>query len=96
MGLDRYEGRHSDHVKVGTYFRAKGLEFKAVFLPGLNRDVYPRPRHAEQSDAEYEEYRSLALGQLFVAMTRARDHLFVPSVGPPSGVISAARHEFLE
>lgn len=94
MGLDRYEGRHTPHVKVGTYFRAKGLEFKAVFLPALNRGDYPRAQQADQPDAEYEEYRSLALGQLFVAMTRARDHLTVLCVGEPSEAIAAARDEF--
>ena len=31
--LDNYDGRPNDRIKIGTYHRAKGLEFKAVFPP---------------------------------------------------------------
>lgn len=34
--LASYEGVPTERVKVGTYAEAKGLEFKAVFLPGLS------------------------------------------------------------
>jgi hypothetical protein len=36
--LERYDGTPNNHVKVGTYQRAKGLEFKQVFLPPLDAD----------------------------------------------------------
>jgi len=96
LTLDRYEGIPTPHVKIGTYFRAKGLEFKAVLLPGLNEADYPRPRQPDQSDAEYEEYHSLAIGQLFVAMTRARDVLQIFSTGTVSHLIAAASDSFEE
>ena len=41
--LKDYDGTPSSRMKVGTYFRAKGLEFKVVFLPQVTRDVFPPP-----------------------------------------------------
>ena len=71
--LDDYDGRPNDLVKVGTYHRGKGLEFKVVFLPGLSQGVFPRPPADGDSAEEAAEERELAISQLFVAMTRARD-----------------------
>ena len=89
--LDRYEGRPNDLVKVGTYHRGKGLEFKAVFLPGLSKGVFPRPPGEGESAEEAAEARDLAISQLFVAMTRARDLLVVLYDGEPADVIAARR-----
>lgn len=91
LDLRRYKGRPTNEVKVGTYQRAKGLEFKAVFLPGLSTGAFPGPRTATEGEEEFGERSSLELGQLFVAMTRARDALFVSCVGGlPQAVASAA------
>lgn len=87
QGLDKYEGIPTDAVKVGTYFRAKGLEFKLVFLPGLDAQHFPRPQQPGQDDAEYEDARSLQISQVFVAMTRARDGLFVLASDEPSELV---------
>ena len=35
MPLLDYDGRTADRVKVGTYDRAKGLEFSTVMLPAF-------------------------------------------------------------
>lgn len=94
MGLDKYDGRSTPAVKVGTFHRAKGLEFKVVFLPGLSANKFPRPPDANQDTAEYAEARSLAVSQLFVAMTRARDALFVLCVKEPSSVVEACLDHF--
>lgn len=88
--LSRYRGEDTNAVKVGTWFRAKGLEFKAVYLPGLSGTRWPRRRAQGQSDVEYAEACSLELSRLFVAMTRARDRLAVSCAGEPSARIAEA------
>ena len=50
---------------------AKGLEFEAVWIPGLNENSMPR--YEAVSASEIEEERRL----LYVAMTRARKYLFM-------------------
>ena len=73
--LEEYTGTRRDQVKVGTFHRAKGLEFAHVFIP--DRDRYPRPRSAAESDGAYRERTELERRVLFVAMTRARDGLWL-------------------
>jgi DNA helicase-2/ATP-dependent DNA helicase PcrA len=74
--LDRaalYTGRDAeggeDSVSVMTVHSAKGLEFDAVFVVGLNEGLFPRRRC--ETPEEMEEERRL----LYVAMTRARREL---------------------
>jgi hypothetical protein len=86
--LDDYDGRPNDQVKVGTFHRAKGLEFKVVFLPGLSEGQFPRAPQADQHPEEADESARLAVSQLFVAMTRARDHLVLLCHGSPSSVFA--------
>ena len=90
QNLRGFDGRPNRSVKVGTFHRAKGLEFKVVFLLGLSDQSFPRPRRRGQSDAEYQEQRALQLSELFVAMTRARDGLFLLFDEEPSGVLYEA------
>ena len=90
QNLRGFDGRPNRSVKVGTFHRAKGLEFKVVFLLGLSDQSFPRPRRRGQSDAEYQEQRALQLSELFVAMTRARDGLFLLCDEEPSGVLYEA------
>ncbi len=88
--LDKYDGRPNRMVKVGTYDRAKGLEFKAVFLPYLNLGMFPRKAKKWISADENEELRNLDLSRLFVAMTRARDVLVLLHNGEPSEALLPA------
>jgi superfamily I DNA/RNA helicase len=82
VALDVYSGRPIPGVKVGTYHRAKGLEFKHLFLPHLD-DSFPR---GDQNDPdELIEAGSL----LYVAMSRARDDLNLSYAGKPSMFIEA-------
>ncbi|MDR2611324.1 MAG: UvrD-helicase domain-containing protein [Deltaproteobacteria bacterium] len=55
-----------DAVSVMTVHAAKGLEFEAVFVVGLNEALFPSRRC--ESPEEMEEERRI----LYVAMTRAR------------------------
>jgi DNA helicase IV len=60
-----------DAVLVSTLHNAKGHEFKAVFIPGLNEGVLPHYLATEVEDVE----REAAL--LYVAMTRAKELLYL-------------------
>lgn len=73
MPLTRYAGTAADAVKVGTYKRAKGLDFAAVFLPRLPRPV-DLDRFGDPVAVERAERLSR---ELHVAATRARDDLWL-------------------
>jgi superfamily I DNA/RNA helicase len=75
--LTEYHGREVPGVKVGTYNRAKGLEFKRVFLPGLDTS-FPWGNRDDIDNV------LLQGGQLYVAMSRARDELYLSYVAEPS------------
>ncbi|SFI83527.1 UvrD-helicase domain-containing protein [Thermoflavimicrobium dichotomicum] len=72
-------------VNCGTMHCSKGLEFRIVFIVGVNKDVIP-PKYTllekdeEKKQALEKKERSL----LYVASTRARDKLYVTSYGTPS------------
>ncbi|MFI1968245.1 NERD nuclease [Streptomyces cinnamoneus] len=85
--LERYDGHPVEAVKLGSYRRAKGLEFKHVYLP--DHTSPPLPPCADQEIAEERE--ELFRTQLFVAMTRARDTLWLGSVTTPRGTAPARR-----
>ncbi len=75
--LEQYDGHPGPEVKMGTYVRAKGLEFKYVFLPRLDLAV------AEpEGGPSAEERGALRRRQVFVGMTRARDLLWQGTVAP--------------
>jgi superfamily I DNA/RNA helicase len=94
VALEEYAGQPIDKVKVGTHFRIKGLEFKVVFLPRVGDGEFPRRRAPGQSQDEYDEQRALSVSQLFVAMTRARDALFLLASANPSTVLEPALDRF--
>jgi superfamily I DNA/RNA helicase len=74
-------------VRVGTMHKMKGLEFRCVVVLGVDDDVIPAPS-AVASKVEdpiahaHDLQRERCL--LFVACTRARDHLYLSHTGPPS------------
>lgn len=67
--LDREDKR--DAVKMLTIHAAKGMEFKNVFLCGMNEGIFPSRK--VQTPEDMEEERRIA----YVAMTRAKDRLFI-------------------
>ena len=75
-----YAGLPIPGVKVGTYSRSKGLEFKRVFLPGLD-ESFP------YGDVENIDHLVGLGGQLYVAITRARDDVVISYYGLPSQLL---------
>jgi DNA helicase-2/ATP-dependent DNA helicase PcrA len=67
--LDRYESQKG--VTLMTLHAAKGLEFKVVFLVGMEEGILPHAQSQEKSE-DLEEERRLC----YVGMTRAREMLF--------------------
>ncbi len=61
-------------VKLMTVHASKGLEFKYVFVTGLEDGLFPHERHNEtQTGEDREEERRL----FYVAITRAKEKLFL-------------------
>jgi len=75
INLERYNGRPTDAVKVGTVHRAKGLEFKQVLVARTSPQLLDAS--ASTADDSARERRDLDRRALYVAMTRARDGLWV-------------------
>ena len=69
--LDAAEGR-GDAITLITLHQAKGLEFDAVFMLGMEEGLLPHSRSIEDP-AQLEEERRLC----YVGMTRARKHLYM-------------------
>ena len=65
-------GEHVDSVTLTTIHAAKGLEFKTVFIVGLEEGLFPHSRVGLEI-LDLEEERRLA----YVAITRAMDKLFL-------------------
>ncbi|MCG7420670.1 DNA helicase PcrA [Macrococcus epidermidis] len=59
-------------ITLMTMHSAKGLEFKVVFIAGLEETIFPHSRSLN-SDSEMEEERRL----MYVAITRAEEHLYL-------------------
>ena len=82
---DHVETVHG-HVSVSTMHLAKGLEFRAVAVMACDDEVIPLQERIESvaDDADLEEVYNTERHLLYVACTRARDHLLVTSSGPAS------------
>ncbi len=71
---DESDGTEDARVILMTLHSAKGLEFPAVFIAGLEEGLFPHSR-ASDEDEDMEEERRLC----YVGMTRARQQLFLTS-----------------
>tara|TARA_B100001540_G_scaffold162592_1_gene143889 strand:- start:8920 stop:11088 length:2169 start_codon:yes stop_codon:yes gene_type:complete len=94
--------KSDDAVQLMTIHSAKGLEFKYVFMVGMEESLFPHSRSTENIN-ELEEERRLC----YVGITRARHKLYLTytefrrlygqdSYNPPSRFINEIPNEHLE
>lgn len=91
--LDEHVDTISGHVSISTMHLAKGLEFRAVVVMACDDEVIPLQERIETvgDDADLEEVYNTERHLLYVACTRARDHLLVTSVAPASEFLDDLR-----
>ena len=84
--LDDHVETASGHISISTMHLAKGLEFRAVVVMACDDEVIPLQERIETvgDDADLQEVYDTERHLLYVACTRARDHLLVTSVQPTS------------
>jgi len=72
--FDKDKKTNENTVKLMTVHASKGLEFKYVFITGLEDGLFPHQKNEEIKNAEdREEERRL----FYVALTRAKEKLFL-------------------
>lgn len=69
---DHQAGAGTDALQLMTVHAAKGLEFHAVFLGGLEEGLFPHEQSMNEQDGIEEERRLM-----YVAITRARRRLYL-------------------
>ena len=81
------------HVSIGTMHLAKGLEFPAVIVMACDDEVIPLQERIESvaDDSDLEDVYNTERHLLYVACTRARDHLFIAGVEPASEFLDDIR-----
>lgn len=69
---DTDEMDETNYVTLATVHAVKGLEFKCVFVVGLEENILPSSRAENDEDALEEERRIM-----YVAVTRAKERLYL-------------------
>ena len=86
-------GRIRTSVSICTMHLAKGLEFRAVAVMACDDEVIPLQDRIETvaDSADLEEVYDTERHLLYVACTRARDHLLITGVTPASEFLDDLR-----
>ena len=84
---DRSEMERGQSVQMMTIHAAKGLEFDVVFICSMSEGIFPSERTLSEGMKGVEEERRLA----YVAMTRAREKLYISESSGFSHVLSKVR-----
>ena len=84
--LDENVETTSGHISISTMHLAKGLEFRAVAVMACDDEIIPLQERIETvgDEADLQEVYDTERHLLYVACTRARDHLLVTSSSPAS------------
>jgi hypothetical protein len=91
--LDEHVETTSGHVSISTMHLAKGLEFRAVAVMACDDEIIPLQGRIETvgDDSDLQEVYDTERHLLYVACTRARDHLLITSVAPASEFLDDLR-----
>jgi superfamily I DNA/RNA helicase len=91
--LDENVETTDGHVSIGVMYLAKGLEFRAVVVMACDDEIIPSQERVETvaDETDLEEVYNTERHLLYVACTRARDHLLVTSVAPASEFLDDLR-----
>jgi superfamily I DNA/RNA helicase len=91
--LDEGTEGEAGRISISTMHLAKGLEFRAVAVMACDDEVIPLQERIEQvgDDADLQEIYDTERQLLYVACTRARDHLLVTCVEPASEFLDDLR-----
>jgi mRNA-degrading endonuclease RelE of RelBE toxin-antitoxin system len=91
--LDENVETTAGHVSISTMHLAKGLEFRAVAVMACDDEIIPLQSRIETvvDDTDLEEVYNTERHLLYVACTRARDHLLVTGVEPASEFLDDLR-----
>ena len=91
--LDENVETISGYVSISTMHLAKGLEFRAVVVMACDDEIIPLQERIEtvSDDTDLEEVYNTERHLLYVACTRARDHLLVTSTDPASEFLDDLR-----
>ena len=81
--LDEHVETTSGHLSISTMHLAKGLEFRAVVVMACDDEIMPLQERIETvgDDSDLQEVYDTERQLLYVACTRARDHLLITSTG---------------
>jgi len=81
------------HVSISTMHLAKGLEFRSVVVMACDDEILPLQERIETvaDDADLQEVYDTERHLLYVACTRARDHLLITSGDEPSEFLDDLR-----
>lgn len=84
--LDEHVETTHGYVSISTMHLAKGLEFRVVVVMACDDEIIPSQERIETvaDSSDLEEVYNTERHLLYVACTRARDHLLVTSVKPAS------------
>ena len=84
--LDEHVETTTGRISIGTMHLAKGLEFRAEAVMACDDEIIPPQSRIETvaDNSDLEEIYNTERHLLYVACTRARDHLLVTSVEPAS------------
>jgi len=91
--LDEHVETTSGHVSISTMHLAKGLEFRAVAVMACDDEIIPLQERIETvgDDSDLQEVYDTERHLLYVACTRARDHLLITSTAPASEFLDDLR-----